>query len=147
MFPSASVATWSQAPRMLRFEARPPLNTHMPARLMRNPPAAMAMTMRPATSGGSCSRRYASMHTQTEFGAVSCAESLVERALVVGEEGTGPLVRGAASRGDGRADGAAVFRIGDASDEPVSLEAIDQLRHVGLAATVSFSQLGECERL
>jgi hypothetical protein len=60
---------------------------------------------------------------------------------VLREECAGAFVRGPAGRGDGRANGATVLWISDAGDESVGFEPIDELRDVGLPATVSFGQL------
>lgn len=82
-----------------------------------------------------------------ELGTGFGAQSRVERAFDVDKQRTRALVGGMTARRDGRADGAAVLRIGDAGHETVRLEAIHQLRHVGLAAAMPLGELREGERL
>ncbi len=74
-------------------------------------------------------------------------ESLVERALVIGKENVGPVVRGTTGVRDCRSDRAAVIRIGHPAHEAIGLEPVDELRDVGPPATVPLSELRERERL
>src|SRR5689334_20507161 len=100
-----------------------------------------------ATTGAACVRSAFAQCLQLAGELGACvAQAGVKSALVLGEEPRGALVCGAALRGDRRADGAAVVRISDASDVAVGLEAIDQLRHVRLAARVLLGELREGER-
>lgn len=74
-------------------------------------------------------------------------ELIVQRALLFGEYRVGPLVRRAALPGRGSANRSPVRRIGSALGEALSLQPVDELGDVGLAAAVTLCELRESDRL
>ncbi len=65
--PSASVSTWSHAPRMLRLPPRPAFRIHRPTRFTTSPPVAIPIMSAPCTSGGSRKRSHASTKMKIEI--------------------------------------------------------------------------------
>lgn len=81
-----------------------------------------------------------------QLGSRGGAKPGVEGALELREKHVGALVGSATALGDGGANRPAVVRIGNASDEAVRLEPIDELGDVRLAAAMPLRQMGERKR-
>ena len=106
------------------------------------------------TAGVSARRRWNDssalpecLQLASELSARCGTKPVIERLFVIGQQGGSALVCRTPVRCDGRANRATVIRIRCTSNEAISLEPIDDLRHIRLPAAVALGELGQAEGL